>query len=166
MKYAVVYSSKTGNTKLLAQTIRGALPAEDCMYFGAPDDCALEADLVFAGFWTDKGDCDDSVASFLEKVADQKVFLFGTAGFGGASAYFDTILKRVQTHLPPKAQVIGSYMCQGKMPLSVRARYAKMLENPDHASNVPEMIENFDRALSHPDAADLAALQQAVRSVL
>ena len=34
MKYAVVYSSKTGNTRLLAEEIRKVLPAEECLYFG------------------------------------------------------------------------------------------------------------------------------------
>ena len=57
-------------------------------------------------------------------------------------------------------------MCQGKMPMSVRARYEKMLESPEHVPNVSAMIENFDRALSHPDAEDLAALQAAVRSAV
>ena len=49
-------------------------------------------------------------------------------------------------------------MCQGKMPLSVRERYVKMKEQPNHMPNIDAMIENFDKALSHPDADDLAKL--------
>ena len=37
MRYAIVYSSHTGNTAMLAQAIREVLPPEDCIYFGAPD---------------------------------------------------------------------------------------------------------------------------------
>lgn len=166
MKYAVVYSSKTGNTRLLAEEIRKVLPAEECLYFGEPAPEALKAEVLCVGFWTDKGDCDQAVASFLSSVTDQKVFLFGTAGFGGAPAYFENILHRVSGHLPACAQLAGSFMCQGKMPMSVRARYEKMLESPEHVPNVSAMIENFDRALSHPDAEDLAALQAAVRSAV
>lgn len=163
MKYAVVYTSKTGNTKQLAEEIRNTLPSADCVYFGQPDDEALNADVLFVGFWTDKGDCDEAITAFLQKVEAQKVFLFGTAGFGGTTSYFDAILHRVSGHLHDSAQVIGTYMCQGKMPMSVRARYEKMLESPDHAPNLPMMIENFDRALRHPDADDLAQLQKAVQ---
>ncbi|HIX17683.1 MAG TPA: flavodoxin family protein [Candidatus Gemmiger faecavium] len=159
MSYSIVYSSRTGNTALLAQTIRDTLPASDCVYFGAPDAKALAADTIYAGFWTDKGTCDEQVAQFLQSLNGQKVFLFGTAGFGGAPAYFEQILNRVRENLPETTELIGSYMCQGKMPAAVRARYEAMEDNPRRAA----MIENFDRALSHPDAQDLDALANAVR---
>ena len=58
--------------------------------------------------------------------------------------------------------VIGEYMCQGKMPQSVRERYVKMKEDPNHKPNLDMLIENFDRALSHPDKADLEKLQKSV----
>lgn len=166
MKYAIVYSSRTGNTKCLAEEIRGTLPPADCLYFGEPDASALDADVLFVGFWTDKGDCDEKILAFLQEVETQKVFLFGTAGFSGTTSYFETILHRVSGHLHDSAQVIGTYMCQGKMPMSVRARYEKMLASPDHAPNLPMMIENFDRALSHPDADDLAQLKEAVHKAV
>ena len=59
--------------------------------------------------------------------------------------------------------VIGSFMCQGKMPMSVRQRYENMKKQPLHLPNLDAMIENFDKALSHPDADDLERLKQAVR---
>lgn len=157
MSYSIVYSSRTGNTALLAQTIREALPAGDCLYFGAPDARALEADTIYVGFWTDKGTCDETISSFLQSVTGQKVFLFGTAGFGGAPAYFAQILQRVQQNLKD-ANVVGSYMCQGKMPEAVRSRYLAMEESPRRTA----MLENFEQALSHPDAQDLARLKEAV----
>ena len=158
MSYAIVYSSRTGNTAMLAQAVREALPQEDCRYFGAPAPQALTADTVYVGFWTDKGTCDEPTARFLQSLTDQKVFLFGTAGFGGAPAYFQQILDRAKANLAPGVQVTGTYMCQGKMPQAVRDRYAAMEENPRRTA----MLENFDQALSHPDQEDLARLQAAV----
>lgn len=158
MSYAIVYSSRTGNTTMLAQAVREALPQEDCRYFGAPAPQALAADTVYVGFWTDKGTCDEPTARFLQSLTDQKVFLFGTAGFGGAPAYFQQILDRVKANLAPGVQVTGTYMCQGKMPQAVRDRYAAMEESPRRTA----MLENFDQALSHPDQEDLARLQAAV----
>ena len=157
MSYSIVYSSRTGNTALLAQAIREALPAGDCLYFGAPDSRALEADTIYVGFWTDKGTCDEAVARFLQSITGQKVFLFGTAGFGGAPAYFDQILGRVKENLKG-ADIVGSYMCQGKMPEAVRSRYLAMEESPRRTA----MLENFEQALSHPDARDLDRLKAAV----
>ena len=54
MTYSIVYSSKTGNTKMLADALHQALPADDCLYFGAPDAQALAAERIYIGFWTDK----------------------------------------------------------------------------------------------------------------
>lgn len=158
MSYAIVYSSPTGNTAMLAQTIREALPQAECCYFGEPDDQALSAKRIYVGFWTDKGTCDEQTARFLERLTDQQVFLFGTAGFGGAAAYFDQILSRVKEKLGPEVKVIGTYMCQGKMSPAVRRRYEAMEDSPRRTA----MLENFDKAVSHPDAQDLAQLKAAL----
>ena len=128
MRYAIVYSSRTGNTALLAQAIREALPGEECLYFGPPDPQALAADRIYAGFWTDKGSCDEAMGAFLRSLEGQQVFLFGTAGFGGAPAYFERILARAGENLAPTVQRVGQYMCQGKMPQAVRQRYENLLK--------------------------------------
>ena len=159
MSYAVVYSSKTGNTKMLAEAIRDVLPEEECLYFGEMNEKALEADRIYVGFWTDKGRCSDEAAEFLKTVTNQEIFLFGTAGFGGGSDYFDQILKKTEKYIPKTATLTGSYMCQGKMPMSVRQRYEKMTKVP----NIQQMIENFDKALSHPDQKDLENLKEIIK---
>ena len=126
MSYAIVYSSKTGNTKLLADTLHNCLPQEDCCYFGIPNPAAMEAGTLYVGFWTDKGKADESSSDFLKQLRGKQVFLFGTAGFGGSEEYFNKILKAVQKDLHSSNTVIGSFMCQGKMPMSVRQRYENM----------------------------------------
>ena len=87
MKYAVVYKSLTGNTELLAETVRDEL-GDACIYFGVPDAKALDADVIFLGFWTDKGNCEESLKSFLEGLHGKRVELFGTAGFGKRPVLF------------------------------------------------------------------------------
>ncbi len=160
MKYAIVFSSKTGNTRALAQAVARALPQENCLYFGPPAQEALRAPVVYAGFWTDKGTCDSDTAAFLSSLTTQQVFLFGTAGFGGSAAYFDKIMDAVQAHVPSSVRVIGRWMCQGKMAQGVRLRYEAMEDSPRRTA----MLENFDRALSHPDSTDLAEIQKAVQA--
>ena len=159
MSYAIVYSSRTGNTKALADAIREVLPPEDCCYFGAPDAAALAAQRLYIGFWTDKGTCDGDTAAFLAQLTNQEVFLFGTAGFGGSAEYFEQIAHRVETLLPAGVTVLGHHLCQGRMPMTVRQRYAAMEDSPRRT----QMLENFDAALSHPDAEDLRQLQDAIR---
>lgn len=57
-RYSILYSSATGNTRLLADTIRAALPPELCDAFGAAGEMAAESELLYVGFWTDKGNAD------------------------------------------------------------------------------------------------------------
>ena len=158
MTCAIVYSSKTGNTRLLAEAIGQALPREELVYLGPPSPQALEAQRIYLGFWTDKGSCDGETAAFLESLSGQEVFLFGTAGFGGDPAYFERILATVKGKLPASVVWKGGWMCQGKMPPAVRRRYEAMDPGPRRDA----ALANFDRALSHPDQQDLAALQAAL----
>lgn len=170
MNYAVIYSSRTGNTRLLAETVRESMAEGNCVYFGETsgiDDQVLrEAQLFFVGFWTDKGSCDASAAEVLKKMDYKDVFLFGTAGFGGAPAYFDQILSRAEKNLPSTARIAGTYMCQGKMPVAVRERYMKMKEEGNASAQIDSMIENFDRAMSHPDQQDMEKLKETVHESL
>ena len=87
---------------------------------------------------------------------------FGTAGFGGSEAYFQKILNHVKQSIDSSNSVVGEYMCQGKMPPSVRERYMKMKVQPEHPENIDALIENFDRALSHPDGNDLERLRKII----
>ena len=154
MRYAIICSSKTGNTAKLAERARSVL--------GEKNEVAdvAAADLVLLGSWTDKGGLAEDLAGALPQLAGKRVFLFGTCGFGGDPAYYDRILDRFAAALPKDAQVIGRFMCQGQMPPSVRERYVK-LAGGDPKRYEP-LIENFDRALGHPGAEDLDALEEAL----
>ena len=65
MTCAVVYSSRTGNTRELAGTLRSCISQKELLYFGGPDEAALQAERICAGFWTDKGNCDGEMKEFL-----------------------------------------------------------------------------------------------------
>lgn len=163
-KYAILFSSKTGNTRLLADAIRAALPEEDCAFFGEVGSVAEipEVKTVYLGFWTDKGNADEVALNVLKNLRNKNVFLFGTAGFGVEDAYFQRVLNNVKASMDESNTLVGEFMCQGKMQQAVRDRYVKMKEQPDAAPNLDQMIDNFDRALSHPDEADLEHLRQEI----
>ena len=124
---------------------------------------ALSSDILYIGFWTDIGNADPATLELLKSLKNKKIFLFGTAGFGGSEAYFQQVLGKVKESVDESNTVMGEFMCQGKMPQSVRDRYVKMKEKPDHAPNLDELIQNFDRALSHPDNEDLDRLEEIIR---
>ena len=109
-RYSIVYSSSTGNTKKLADTIYAVLAKENCDYFGVPKEGGLYSEMLYIGFWTDKGNADKSTLTLLSTLKNKKIFLFGTAGFGGSEAYFQKILEHVKQSVGPSNSVFGEYM--------------------------------------------------------
>ncbi len=159
MKYSMFYASATGNTKQLAEAAEEEFAQETKV-----EDPA-EADLVCVGFWTNEGNASEEVRKYLKTLYNRKVFLFGTAGFGDSKTYLDGILKNVEDSLNDTNEVIGGFMCQGRMPGEVRDRYNKLKEEvPNQGAHYDLMISNFDKALSHPDADDISSLKAAARA--
>ena len=68
----------------------------------------------------------------------------------------------MKANLDPSNTLVGSYMCQGKMPLAVRQRYEQLRLSPGRQAQADQMLDNFDRALSHPSQEDLNRLAQRV----
>lgn len=127
---------------------------------------ASEADVVFVGFWCDKGSCSPAVQHFLQGLAGKRVFLFGTCGFGESDEYFAQILDRVRAYLPADAQYIGGAMCQGKMGMGVKRRYEGMLEKDPENAQARMLIENWSKAQSHPNKDDVSRIAAAAKEAL
>ena len=88
MKYKIVYTSATGNTRNLAFAIYQALDErskdiEELAPSTSPDD----GEIYLVGFWTDKGTCPLATGEFLKRLSGNKVLLFGTCGTGGDPEY-------------------------------------------------------------------------------
>lgn len=127
---------------------------------------ASGADVVFVGFWCDKGSCSPAVQHFLQGLAGKRVFLFGTCGFGESDEYFAQILDRVRTYLPADAQYIGGAMCQGKMGMGVKRRYEGMLEKDPENAQARMLIDNWNKAQSHPNEDDVSRIAAAAKEAL
>lgn len=170
MKIGIVYESKTGNTKIIAESIREVCQeAEHKVIFKDIKDLdskSEEVDLYFLGSWTDKGDCGDSINEFCKGLNKQKIALFGTAGFGGSAEYYQSLTDRFADALAEDNTIMGSFYCQGKMPTGIRNRYTKLLrENPED-EKLEVSIENFDKAQSHPDKDDIQNVKEFAKNIL
>lgn len=127
---------------------------------------ASEADVVFVGFWCDKGSCSPAVQHFLQGLVGKRVFLFGTCGFGESDEYFAQILDRVRAYLPVDARFIGGAMCQGKMGMGVKRRYEGMLEKDPENAQALMLIDNWNKAQSHPNEDDVSRIAAAAKEAL
>ena len=167
MKQIVIScESVTGNTTMLAEALRSHLQSANVKILPPEQIDANCYDLFFVGSWTDKGDCGAATAALLEQLHDKEVFFFGTCGFGGSEAYYNTVFHRFTAHLSSDNKIIGHYFCQGRMPESVLRRYEAMKNaNPD-CSRWDESIDNYNNALQHPNGRDLRELCAAIDAVI
>lgn len=162
----VVYSSRTGNTRRLAAVIYQSIPFSSKDIEELSDETREDdAKTYLVGFWTDRESCPQGIHEFLQKLSGKNVLLFGTCGFGGDAVYYKMIEEQVQKLIPSDCTYLGCYMCQGKMPISVREKYQKMLQDEKQKARAQELINNFDRALLHPDSRDFSEAEAFVRRV-
>ncbi len=165
MNIAIVYDSKTGNTKKLAEAIQSILEIENQVFLKSAKEAlkkdGLEQgmDLYFLGSWTNKGAVGDDMVAFCDSLKGAIVALFGTAGFGGSKEYYEALVHRFKEALPENNQVLGDFYCQGKMPEGIRHRYVSMLREHPEDVRLKVNIENFDAAQSHPDDDDIKNIQ-------
>lgn len=164
MSYSIVYATATGNTKLLADNVAEVLGSE-CVYFGQPDEKAKESDVIFIGFWTDKGTCNEEIKDFILGLKNKRIVLFGSAGAGDED-YLNMVINNVKKEIDKSCEVIGEFMCQGKMQQSVKARYEIMLAEKPGDKQILSLIKNFEEALNHPNEEDLNRLKNKVKEAI
>ena len=129
LDYLVVYDSETGNTKKIATEIFASLPgmSKDLINLHERTDFP-EAKIYFVGFCVHRGTCRLEIGNFLSGLSDKSVALF-----------------------------LGSFICQGKMPLAVRQKYESLLNTPKDCDcqQIRRQLQNFDEAMIHPTRTDL-----------
>ncbi len=131
-KWAVIYSSVTGNTKQIAEAI--AAQAEDADLLGRPDPLTLK---------------------LLARVHDTNVLFFQTHGTSPTSEHAITSFARAGYQLGEGCEILGTFGCRGKInPVMLEKRKNS---GPDDPHGGPKSAERWKLAASHPDADDIAA---------
>lgn len=157
-KVLIVHSSRSGNTKKLAEAVNSLLGGEKtlCAITDAPEPEGY--DLVALGFWLMAGKPDPASAEYLSRIGASKLFLFSTHGAATGS---DHALKAMAAakSMAPSAQIVGTFECQGEV-------NPTFLEKARKKDPQPPWINDAHDAIGHPDADDIERLCTAVRSCL
>lgn len=155
LDYLVLYQSETGNTKKIAATIFSCLPGNSKDLIDITTDKTIpEAKAYFVGFCIHRGTCSMNISDFINDLGGKRVALFGTCGMGNSPEYYTTIEHSVNAWLEGDNDYLGSFICQGKMPIRVRQKYETMRNEENH-EQADMLIRNFDEALTHPDSLDV-----------
>lgn len=114
MKGIIIYSSKTGNTKRMAEKIYEALKDEYEMTIknirDSPDMESYE--FVLLGGWVDRGTLEPQARKYLDKIKNKKLGLFATLGAMPDSEHGKKVIKNLEELLKDKDS-LGQYICPG-----------------------------------------------------
>ena len=118
MKILLVYSSRTGNTKKVAEAIGeelgiSAVPVEE-------KPAAADFDLVIAGFWVDRGTADAKMKAYLESLREVRVAIFATLGAKADSEHAAHCLEAGTALVGKGSKVVGKFICQGTQTSQVK----------------------------------------------
>ncbi|MDR1239795.1 MAG: flavodoxin family protein [Treponema sp.] len=170
----IVYSSKTGNTRKLAEGIRQGLAEAFAGTDEAPElriaaveenPDPAEADWVLAGFWADRGTADAKAQQYLKSLEGRKIGLFGTLGAYPDSEHARDIGARVRELAAEKNIVLGCFLCQGKIDPALTERFKNLPPGNPHAMT-EERMERHREAAKHPDENDLRAAAAACLAMI
>jgi flavodoxin len=157
----IVYSSKTGNTKKLAEGIReglvAALAGEEIRLAAVeenPDSAGVS--WVLLGFWADRGSADQKALQYLKSLEGRRLGLFGTLGAYPDSAHARDISQEVKDLASEKNTVLGCFLCQGKIDPALTGRVKSLPPDNPHAMTEERMKRHLEAA-KHPDENDIKA---------
>jgi len=148
MKSLIVYSSKSGNTKRLAEALYKHLSGEKelCAVADAPDPEGYN--FVAVGFWVRGGQPDPASQEFLAKIEEgQDLYLFATHGAATRSPHEENAMNSAKA-IAAKSHVIATFSCQGQVSEKVLEVAAKKDPQPSWLADAPA-------AVGHPDERDI-----------
>lgn len=166
MKEAIIYDSLSGNTEILAKTIKSEKPN---ILFEKINNKTKEnlknIEIIYLGTPIIKGMCTEKIKELLESLKNKKIFLFVTAGYGISDEYYKNLRKRIVSIIPNSNEIIGSFFCQGKMPDAVKEKYISLIKEHPDDKNLKVSLENFEQAKTHPDENDKKRLLEEIKKI-
>lgn len=166
MNILVTYSSKTGNTKKLAEGIFKGIEVEKKTLLPINEVTSLEEyDTVLVGYWVDKAAPNQEAKTFLSTIEEKKVGLFATLAYWPDTEHAYNSLVSGESLVKEKNTVIGRFICQGKLDEKIIAMFEKLpADNPHHANE--EKRKRYEVAKNHPSNIDIEAAAQLFRERL
>jgi flavodoxin len=167
MKIIIIYSSRTGNTKKVAEAIYNKISDKADIYAieEITDIDINKYDFIAIGFWVNRGTADLKTLDLLKKIEDKNIALFGTLGAYPDSKHAERCINYVTDKVNDSNRILGTFLCQGK----IAKRILKKYETNDFKSSHPmtdERRERIEEGEKHPDENDLLDAEKFIINAL
>lgn len=164
MKTLITYSSKTGNTKKVAEGILEVLP-ENTVIAPIEDNVNPdEFDIVLIGFWVDKTLADENIRNYTKRLKGKKVSIFATLGDYPDTDHAKDSLKVMRELLEQENEVVKEFICQGKIDPKI-TNYFEQLPQGHPMYMTPGRKKKHEDASTHPDEEDIKNAQEVFKDI-
>ena len=155
MKTLITYSTLTGNTKKVAESIHKAIAGSELLDISEVKN--LDYDMIIVGTWIDKGTADAKALKFIQSLKDKTTAFFFTLGAYPDSDHAKTCAENITKLFTENGNTVeGYFLCQGAIdPKLIEMMRTKFPADHPHGPN-PERIKRWSDASTHPDEKDLA----------
>lgn len=163
----IVYSSLTGNTKMVAEKIYEVVEGEKSLVsLNDIKEVNIDSfDRFVIGFWVDKGTADKRTRDFIKKLSQKEVAFFGTLGADPESDHGKKVIERVSDLCSKNNTLIGKFLCRGKIDPKLVERMGKFPLKLVHPLT-PERLKRIEDAKPHPNEQDFENAQNYFKDIL
>lgn len=163
MKILIAYSSKTKNTKKVAEAIYEEIKTKNSVSIIDIRKCKNKLpdfDLYILGCWVDKATLNKNMQKFIEKqnILSKNVALFMTCGVPDTHYHAKDSINNFKEYMQKRNnKVVSTFICQGKIDPKILIVFKFLTwKNPDFIHKINnEMLEWVKTSKTHPDINDL-----------
>ena len=160
MKTLIIYSSQTGNTKLVCEKAfeflkdeKNIVPIEEIETINLD-----EYDNIIIGTWIDKATADAKAKKFINSLVDKKLYFIGTLAASLSSDHAKKCFNNLSKLCSKKNNFIDGVLARGKVSDDLKEKFTKFPLNIIHKF-VPNIKEIIDEAQSHPNDSDFLLIK-------
>ena len=159
MKKIVIFSSLTGNTQKVANSIANALNCKSVNYTQISLDELGNYDFIAVGFYMDKGDMDSEFKAFATQIKSKKLGLFITMGTDANSQYAQKAIDGFRAKfISQNNEILTTFCSQGAIDPKIIEKMREMAAiypNNERYQITPDREARWLQASTHPDETDL-----------
>jgi len=164
MNTAIVYSSITGNTKRIAESLKLSLSGSVIFHV---DDAPVPEnfDLIILGYWVDRGTSDKKMTEYMKRLNQCTLILFGTMGADPEGEYAKGVKTAVERNLSG-CRLMSHIQCRGEMQRSTLDRFVKVLEKNPEDELAVRKVNSYHASYGHPDDEDIKTIVDSAKKIV
>ncbi len=76
-------------------------------------------------------------------------------GASTKGSYGASIIEKIESIIPKDNEILGSFICQGKIAEGLKVKYKEMLKLSPDNEHIRQQLNNHEESQSHPDEQEI-----------